>query len=301
MSSAFRALVPGTDKRKSASVLAGLSGVPLRMFIQALQARTIHDRFSAMLLPSVTFALAVPVFKKIWLVNVPCGPMEHRAPVLRVTSNRTHCPHCGSALREPIFKEGVKRRGIVSCQIIAEPKTVQAFHISRWCESNCQGKGTKYWCGFSEKPLEVRSRKRRVPRKAVDEPHAEYFFLNKSWGVAHTWLRRWQYRMFLHRASFLGEGVLLRLLDPSVQVKVRQNLSAAWAREILWRRAGEIGGATQEDLAKKLLSWPLEKLVESCWSWHEAHMFQRPGFMVSMTQVIGPKPCNVIRITLEPF
>ena len=91
--------------------------------------------------------------------------------------------------------------------------------------------------------------------------------------------------MFLHRASFLGEGVLLRLLDPSVQVKVRQNLSAAWAREILWRRAGEIGGATQEDLAKKLLSWPLEKLVESCWSWYEPRMFQRPGFMVSMTQV----------------
>lgn len=211
--------------------------------------------------------------------------MEHGAPVLRVTSNRTQCPHCGSAPREPIYKEGAKQRGIVSCQIIAEPKTFQAFHISRWCESNCQGKGTKYWGGFLEKPLEVCSRKRRVLVKAVDEPHADYFFLNKSWGVAHTWLRRWRYRMFLHRASFLGEGVLLRLLDPSVQVKVRQNLSAAWTRENLWRRASEICGATQEDLAKKLLSWPLEKLVESCWTWYEPHMFQRRGSMVPMEKV----------------
>ena len=47
--------------------------------------------------------------------------------------------------------------------------------------------------------------------------------------------------MFLDRASFQGEGALLRLLDRRVQVKVRQQLAAAWAREILWRRAGEAG------------------------------------------------------------
>ena len=43
------------------------------------------------------------------------------------------------------------------------------------------------------------------------------------------------------------------------------------------RRASEIGGEVQEGLANKLLSLPLEKLVESCWSWYEPHMFQRPG------------------------
>ena len=131
--------------------------------------------------------------------------------------------------------------------------------------------GVAFWRGL------VMIRQHRVLVKAIDEPHGEFFFLNKSWGVAHTWLRRWRYRMLLHRASFLGEGVLLRLLDSSVQVKVRQNLSAAWAREILWRRASEIGGEVQEGLANKLLSLPLEKLVESCWSWYEPHMFQRPG------------------------
>ena len=195
-----------------------------------------------------------------------------------VSSCRTHCPHCRSELQEPIYKDGKRQRGVVMCQIVAEPKTLQALHVVRWCGRGCEGKGIKYWCGFLERPVMIRQH--RVLVKAIDEPHGEFFFLNKSWGVAHTWLRRWRYRMLLHRASFLGEGVLLRLLDSSVQVKVRQNLSAAWAREILWRRASEIGGEVQEGLANKLLSLPLEKLVESCWSWYEPHMFQRPGCWV---------------------
>ena len=28
--------------------------------------------------------------------------------------------------------------------------------------------------------------------KVVDMPSADYFLLNKSWGVAHSWLRRWR-------------------------------------------------------------------------------------------------------------
>ena len=206
-----------------------------------------------------------------------CQPMESgsQMPLPWLSSNRTHCPHCGAALCEPIFKEGKMQRGIVSCQIVAEPKTLQAYHVSRWCQGSCEGKGVRYWCGFLEKPFETRGR--RILVKILDQPHADYFLLNKCWGVAHTWLRRWRYRMFLHRASFLGEGILLRLLDPCVQVKVRQNLSAVWAREILWRRAREIGGAMQEELAKQRLALPLEKLVETCWSWYEPHMFGRPG------------------------
>lgn len=195
---------------------------------------------------------------------------------LRISSNRTHCPHCAAQLREPVYREGKKPRGIVKCQIVAEPKTLQGLHVSRWCVGgSCAGKGVKYWCGFLEKPTTVHGR--RLLIKSLDAPHADFFFLNKSWGVVHSWLRRWRYRMFLHRASFLGEEILLRLLDASVQVKVRQHLSAAWAREILWRRAVEVGGAVCEDLPAKILSLPIEKLVESCWSWYEPHMFARPG------------------------
>ena len=45
--------------------------------------------------------------------------------------------------------------------------------------------------------------------------------------------------MYLHRASFLHEGVLLRLLDPTVQAQVRLQLAGAWGREILWCRSGD--------------------------------------------------------------
>ena len=76
-------------------------------------------------------------------------------------------------------------------------------------------------------------------------------------------------------ASFQGEGVLLRLLDRRVQVKVRQQLAAAWALEILWRRAGEAGGACQEGLLERLLSLPVEQLIQKCWVWYEPLMFGR--------------------------
>lgn len=66
-----------------------------------------------------------------------------------------------------------------------------------------------------------------------------YFFVSKKLGVAGSWLRRWRYRMYLHRASFLHEGVLLRLLDPTVQARVRVQLARAWGREILWRRSAD--------------------------------------------------------------
>lgn len=54
---------------------------------------------------------------------------------------------------------------------------------------------------------------------SLSKPLINPTLTTSSWGVAHTWLRRWCYRMFLHRASFLAEGVLLRLLDPCVQVQ----------------------------------------------------------------------------------
>ena len=113
-----------------------------------------------------------------------CQPMESgsQMPLPWLSSNRTHCPHCGAALCEPIFKEGKRQRGIVSCQIVAEPKTLQAYHVSRWCQG--EGKGVRYWCGFLEKPFETRGR--RILVKILDQPHADYFLLNNSWGVAHT-------------------------------------------------------------------------------------------------------------------
>ena len=83
--------------------------------------------------------------------------------------------------------------------------------------------------------------------------------------------------MYLHRASFLHEGVLLRLLDPTVQAQVRLQLARAWGGEILWRRSADAEPVVRERLASQLLALPLEKLLEVNWSWYEPMMFQRLG------------------------
>ncbi|CAJ1402387.1 unnamed protein product [Effrenium voratum] len=81
--------------------------------------------------------------------------------------------------------------------------------------------------------------------------------------------------MEIPHASFQGEAVLMRLLDPGVRVRARQQLPQAWARETMWRRAGEAAADVKERLAAQLLSWPLEKMIEANWSWYEPMMFER--------------------------
>ena len=183
-----------------------------------------------------------------------------------------------------------RSRGAVRCQLIAEPTTLSALHVARWCKACARanfGCKTRFWCGFYETALPG---KPGAYSKSIDVGFENdlYFMLNKSFGVAHTWLRRWRYRMYLHRASFQGEAVLLRLLDGNVQKKARQQLAQAWVREILWRRARECDTDLHKDLAGKLLCWPLEKLIHSVWSWYEPHMFSRPVFL-SRHCVCGPR------------
>jgi hypothetical protein len=63
-----------------------------------------------------------------------------------------------------------------------------------------------------------------------------------------------------------GSGVLAR---------ARVNLSDAWARHILWRRAREVAPEVREKLQTDLLNLPIEVLVAGCWSWCEAMMLER--------------------------
>ena len=81
---------------------------------------------------------------------------------------------------ELLGREDKRQRGLVSCQIAAEPKTLQACHASRWCQGSCEGKGVRYLCGFLAKPFETCGR--RILIKILDQPHADYFFLNNSMG-----------------------------------------------------------------------------------------------------------------------
>ena len=70
-------------------------------------------------------------------------------------------------LQEPIYKEGKRQRGVVMCQIVAEPKTLQALHVVRWCGRGCEGKGVKYWCGFLERPVMIRQHRVLVTSEAL--------------------------------------------------------------------------------------------------------------------------------------
>lgn len=81
--------------------------------------------------------------------------------------------------------------------------------------------------------------------------------------------------MYVHRASFQGEAVLLRLLDPALQVKARQQLALAWGKEILWRRSAAAAPEMRERLGAQLLAKPLEQVLADHWTWYEPMMFAR--------------------------
>ena len=187
---------------------------------------------------------------------------------LVLTSQRTACPHC----RQPLKQATPGQTGGVAAQIIAEPAVLSAWHLARYCPSSCQQ--ATYWCGFVAFRI-LRSKQRCIWRKEVDLPDADHFFLSSRLGLARSWLRRWRYRMFLHRASFQGEAVLLRLTNANVRYHIRHQLRDGWVREILCRRAVEAGKVVSDTLGKQVLTAPVETLIAANWSWYEPLMFAR--------------------------
>ena len=95
-------------------------------------------------------------------------------------------------------------------------------------------------------------------------PATPIFMLNKSFGIHETWVHRWAYRLFAHRASFQGEAQIAHAAEPDMTLPCfRVNLESAWVRFQLWTRAAEAG--KQVVLAALLLQLPLEELfVLSC-------------------------------------
>ena len=94
---------------------------------------------------------------------------------------------------------------------------------------------------------------RRSYHKKIDADflHGDFWFTTKSVGVSFSWLRRWRYRLMIHRAYSMGEATLFRLADgPEVPVASRRMLSAAWVRHIIWRRGQEANGVVEQALGK---------------------------------------------------
>ncbi|CAK9030322.1 unnamed protein product [Durusdinium trenchii] len=96
-----------------------------------------------------------------------------------------------------------------------------------------------------------------------------------------TWLRKvlpetWRNKQFqTNRASFQGEGVLLRLTNTNVRYHIRHQLRDGWAREIFCRRAVEAGAAVSDGLRKGVLNASIETLIATNWAWYEPLMFAR--------------------------
>ena len=86
-------------------------------------------------------------FENIGLrLKTPAAP-EHNRPApcpMRISSAREKCPHCGANLVEPVYRPGRPQRGIVQCQIIAEPSVLEAIHVSRFCSTCAAGADIRY-------------------------------------------------------------------------------------------------------------------------------------------------------------
>ena len=204
-----------------------------------------------------------------------------------LSSSRTHCPCCKNVLYQASPHR--KRDPHAKCWIYAEPVAFQVVHVPRWCKQcsvTCQWTNkvgqpceahrfVRYWCGFIEHPVQDDS---RAYAKSIDVAfsHADFWLLNKSFGVTFHWLRRWRYRLLVHRASCMGEATIFHMMHgPDVLQSARRNLSDAWSRNILWRRAQSAAPHVLERLRKDLLTEPLGTLIAKCWPWYEPLMFMR--------------------------
>lgn len=48
----------------------------------------------------------------------------------------------------------------------------------------------------------------------------------------------------------------------------RRQLSETYARHLLWKRAADVSEEVRARLAPVLLNLPLEKAIETCWTWY---------------------------------
>ena len=156
-----------------------------------------------------------------------------------LTSARSVCFHCGQPLYESSL--AVTRDPRASCWIMAEPTVFQLNHVPRWCkrclvpcaarteagDTKTVRRPVRYWCGFVEEPVEtdLRAYTKRLDAAFV---HPDFWLTTKSFGVSCTWLRRWRYRNFVHRASFLGEATVFRPMDGPRAVLRAEN-DALWS------------------------------------------------------------------------
>jgi hypothetical protein len=193
-----------------------------------------------------------------------------------LTSLRKSCPACGEELALVKHHSKFAEQGVYAI-VVAEPETYRVNHCAKTCRncSSCSTAKVKYWHGYYETSG---GGKTDSWCKVLDVSclPGSVWMLSKSFGIHSTWARKWCYRLYAHRSSFVGEGHILQALQPNaLPAELDAMLLDGWVRWQVWRRACEAGVDVKITVAKDVLELELEALLSSTSSWYGPLMHGR--------------------------
>jgi hypothetical protein len=213
---------------------------------------------------------SVPHPQRLPLTQAPAS--SARSQMSRLTTLRQTCPSCRGQLVEARHRSKFAEHGVRAI-VVAAPDAYLVEHCAKTCVS-CAAP-TKFWHGYYEVADDGDNRKWRKHLDSDFLPDAVWM-ANKSFGVHPSWACKWRYSLYSHRTSFLGEGHILRALQPDTLPSELDNmLLDAWVRWQVWRRACEAGASVAVDTADKILEQDIESLLKAITSWYAPLMKNR--------------------------
>ena len=88
------------------------------------------------------------------------------------------------------------------------------------------------------------------------------WMVTKSFGIHTSWAHKWRVRMYSHRSSFLGEGYILKALQPeALPAELDNMLLSGRVRWQVWSRACEAGGTVASTVAGQILELDTEAIL----------------------------------------
>lgn len=198
-----------------------------------------------------------------------------------LTSLRCSCPTCHGVLtiREHRAMVAVGEGGAhairktvegVNATIVAEPEAYAVAHSAKICPRCWKGSAqrVKYWHGYYETMVGTEE-ERWQKRLDKDFLPDSVWMVTKSFGIHQNWARKWRIRLYSHRSSFIGEGYIMKALQPSLLPGELDNmLLTGWVRWQVWQRACEAGAQVMQVVADQVLNMATEELLSSIMHWY---------------------------------